>query len=186
MKTAIFHVKGLTPMLMHSTKGMSREGAPGVKTKKIPDAKTEAELGTYRDENGDLYIPCIWFRQALVSGGKGRKIGKQFATSLLKGAVIDPDRRASIVDPDSGDLITEYTVDERPVVIGKARVMRARPRFDTWAADIPLDYDDEIITPDIIQEVLNIAGSRIGVGDYRVEKGGWFGRFEVMGYEVVD
>lgn len=185
MKTAVFHVVGLSPVMMHSTKGMVRdEGSKKVSTKKIPDAKTEAEINAYRDDNGDLYVPCIWFRQAAVSAGKGRKIGKQFATTLLRGSLIDPDRRTQLIDPETGEIISEYTIDERAVVVGTARVIRARPRFDSWACDVPLDFDDEMLTPDLIGEILNIAGGRVGVGDYRVEKGGWFGRFSVTGVEV--
>lgn len=182
MKTAVFHVVGLSPVMMNSTKGMTRDGGDKkVSTKKIPDAKTEAEIKTYRDENGELYVPCIWFRQAAVSAGKGRKYGKNFLTTLLRGSLIDPDRRTQLIDPDTGDVISEYTIDERAVVVGTSRVMRARPRFDSWACDVPLDYDDEMLPENVIVEVLNIAGSRVGVGDYRVEKGGWFGRFSVHG-----
>ena len=188
MKTAAFHVIGTSPLLMHSTKGMEREGssAPKMSKKKIPSAQEEAEAGTYRDSDGNLYLPCIFFRQALVSAGKGRKIGKQFATTLFKGSVFDADRGVPLVNPSTGEIIEEYAIDERPVVIGKARVLRARPRFDEWSADVLLDYDEEAIQPAEILDALTAAGKRVGVGDYRAEKGGWFGRFRVEGFTVND
>lgn len=186
MKTAVFHIIGESPLLMHSTKGMSsdRGGGAKVSTKKVPDAKTEAEAGAYRDGDGVLFVPCIFFRQAAISAGKGRKIGSVFATTLLKGALIDPDRRAALVDPRTGETLTDYAIDERAVVVGKARVMRARPRLDSWSCDVVLDYDEDVIKPDVIMEILNMAGTRVGVGDFRVEKGGWFGRFRVEGFSV--
>jgi len=184
MKTITLHVVGESPLLMHSTKGMTRAGSAKMKAKKVPDAKEEAELAAYRDDDGHLFVPCIFFRQAAVSAGKGRKIGKHFATTLLRGALIDPDRRALLVDPGTGEVLTEYEIDERAVVVGKARVMRARPRLDTWAAGVTLDYDDDVLDPEIIADVLDTAGTRVGVGDYRVEKGGWFGRFRVDSVSV--
>lgn len=186
MKTVVFHVVGESPILMHSTKGMVRQpDKPAVTTgKKIPSAKDEAEMNAYRDDSGTLYIPCIAFRQALVSAGKNRKIGKQFATTLLKGSVMDRDRRSPLVHPATGEIIAEYEIDQRSVVISSARVMRARPRIEFWAAEVPLDYDEDQIDPDIIEQFLKQAGIRVGVLDYRVEKGGWFGRFAVTGFVV--
>lgn len=177
MKTAVFHIKGTTPLMTHSPKGMTREGEKSAKRKSVPSAEVEAEIGTYRNGEGELVLPCIMFRQAIVNAGKGRKIGKTFATTLLKGTVFDPDRHALLVDPQTGELLSEYAIDERPVVIGKNRVLRARPRYEAWACDVALDYDEEAVTPDVLVEMLNIAGTSIGVGDYRPEKGGWFGRF---------
>jgi len=183
MKTAVFHITGVTPLMTHSPKGMTREGEKqSAKRKKIPSAEEEAEIGTYRNGNGELVLPCIMFRQAIVGAGKGRKIGKAFATTLLKGCVFDPDRAATLADPETGEVITEYGIDERPVVIGTSRVMRARPRYEKWACEVPLDYDEEAISPDILVEMLNIAGTSIGVGDYRPAKGGWFGRFVCTGW----
>jgi hypothetical protein len=183
MKTAAFHIVGDSPLLMHSTKGMlAPAGAKKMEAKKIPTPEAEAEAGAYRDEAGHLYVPCIFFRQAAVSAGKGRKIGKSFATTLLKGALIDPDRRAPLVNPETGEIIEDFNIDTRAAVVGKARIMRSRPKIEKWAADVLLDYDDEVISPDLIVEILTIAGTRVGVGDYRVEKGGWFGRFHVTGY----
>jgi len=190
MKTVSFSIKSLSPLLMNSTKAMERDGgAKGVSTKKIPSAIDEAAVKAYRDEEGFLYVPCIFFRQAMVSAGKGRKIGKFFATTLIKGSVIDPDRKARLVDPETGEFISEYGIDERPVVVGSARVMRARPRVERWACDVMLDVDEEVFSAKdmaVLVDVLNMAGSRIGVGDYRVEKGGWFGRFEVVGWQMVE
>jgi len=186
MKTITLHVVGESPLLMHSTKGMKRTGDGKISTKKIPSAVDEAESGAYRNADGDLYVPCIFFRQAAVSAGKGRKIGKHYMTTLLKGALLDPDRSALLHDPESGEVLKDYEIDERTVVVSNSRVMRARPRIDSWAADVALDFDDEVLTPELVEEVLNMAGARVGVGDYRAEKGGWFGRFRVEEIVVVE
>lgn len=187
MKTAVFTIIGTTPLLMHSTKGMSRQGesAQKMSAKKVPSAAEEAENNCYRDEEGDLYVPAIFFRQAAVTAGKGRKFGKNYATTLLKGGLMDPDRRAKLSDPSTGEILHSYGIDERPVVVSKARVLRARPRFESWGADILLDYDEETLNPDMIADVLSVAGVRVGVGDYRPERGGWFGRFRVESYNEV-
>ncbi|GAI19389.1 unnamed protein product, partial [marine sediment metagenome] len=64
-------------------------------------------------------------------------------------------------------------------VIQRARIMRARPRFDKWELDFTIDFDDEIIGKDKVNEILTYAGQRIGIGDYRP----LFGRFIVTKFQ---
>ena len=64
----------------------------------------------------------------------------------------------------------------RPAKIGMAKIMRTRPRFDDWGAQIDLTYNDELISKrDLIDAVVR-AGKTIGLGDWRPR----FGRFEVL------
>ena len=42
---------------------------------------------------------------------------------------------------------------------------------------VPLEIDTAILRPEQVDEALNLAGRIIGIGDYRPEKGGGFGRF---------
>jgi hypothetical protein len=56
--------------------------------------------------------------------------------------------------------------------------MRARPRFEHWGTTIILVYDEVLLTqPNILRDIANDAGRRFGVGDYRPQTKGWFGKF---------
>ena len=53
--------------------------------------------------------------------------------------------------------------------------MRTRPKFNTWAANLVIQYDDAQLNEEDVRELLVIAGESIGVGDWRPK----FGRFIV-------
>ena len=76
----------------------------------------------------------------------------------------------------------QFTV---PVVVQRARILRTRARFDCpWAAEFCVDADDELVDGAKLTEWLSISGRRIGLGDWRPEKSGEFGRFEVVSVEA--
>ena len=59
-----------------------------------------------------------------------------------------------------------------------ARIMRTRAMFQQpWSCTFTLDCDDELIDQERIERWLDIAGRRIGLGDWRPEKSGDYGRF---------
>ena len=57
--------------------------------------------------------------------------------------------------------------------------MRTRPKFDPpWAAEFRVEYDPELVDKMQLENWLDIAGRRIGLGDWRPEKSGMYkGRF---------
>jgi len=59
--------------------------------------------------------------------------------------------------------------------IGKATVMRTRPRFDDWSAVASVSYIDELVNGRDVQDALARSGAIIGIGDWRPR----FGRFSV-------
>ena len=56
--------------------------------------------------------------------------------------------------------------------------MRTRPLFEPpWAAEFRVDYDPDLVDKSLLENWLDIAGRRIGLGDWRPEKSGMYGRF---------
>lgn len=55
---------------------------------------------------------------------------------------------------------------------GAKRVMKCFPVIDAWQAKVSFAVIDEIITRDILQEFLEVAGSYIGIGSFRPENRG--------------
>lgn len=173
-------VTGTSPLLMNSAAGYG-QAAPG----EIPTPEVEAERGAYRLPDGSLYFPAAGFRGALVHAGSGQRIGKRAATSVLKSTIFATAEAAPLTDPATGDPIRDYVIDVRrsvpPGARGGVSVMRARPRLDKWAATVAFEYDEALIDPGMILHFLAIGGRNVGVGNFRPEKGGWFGRFTVEG-----
>lgn len=64
--------------------------------------------------------------------------------------------------------------------IGQSKHIRVRPRFERWAIGFDLNVTDEQLTTDILQDILDCAGSYKGLGDWRPggKTPGSFGMFE--------
>lgn len=61
----------------------------------------------------------------------------------------------------------------------KVADLRYRPYFDNWSVDLEITYNVNAITPSQIANLFNTAGFAIGVGDWRPQRGGNHGMFEV-------
>ena len=69
-----------------------------------------------------------------------------------------------------------------PVVVNAKRILRARAKFDCpWSLVGVADVDEELVDKTKLTAWLALGGRRIGLGDWRPEKSGVFGRFDVEG-----
>jgi hypothetical protein len=173
-----FTIIGRSPLLQNNPAafiGKTEDGGLGA-GKKVYNDEEEAKLRLYMDGDGAYCHPCESFTKSMVKAVAGKKFGKMFATSAVKGSVFIVEPFALILDGD-GNRATKYAIDRRSVVIGKSRVLRCRPMWSPWRMQVPLEVDTAILTPAQVCDALNLAGRIIGIGDYRPEKGGGFGRF---------
>jgi hypothetical protein len=59
------------------------------------------------------------------------------------------------------------------------RVWRYFPRVDDWTVTVNFHVYDDAITKDVFEKVLSEAGRFIGIGRFRPQNGGFYGRFDV-------
>lgn len=175
-----YHVIGISPLLQNNPAAfIGKEEDSGLTGgKKVYNDVEEAKLRVYLDPEGSFCHPCESFTKAMVKAVAGKKFGKMFATAAIKGSVFITEPFALILD-EKGKPAKDYAIDRRPVVIGKSRVLRCRPCFHKWQMKIAFEIDTAIVQPSHVRESLALAGRIIGIGDYRPEKGGGFGRFRV-------
>jgi hypothetical protein len=57
------------------------------------------------------------------------------------------------------------------VRVQMARVARTRPVFNEWAADVSLNIEDSLVNPAQVDAWMNVAGSQVGLGDWRPQHG---------------
>jgi len=144
------------------------------------------------DDGKSLYEPATHLYRAMVLASSRFKIkgkrGQTFKQLVGSGVVIEPDQIPLNVEiPENieyNNTTATVYVDFRPVRVQRARVMRERLAINKgWKLDFT------IIAPDAIPaETLNailIEAGRLGIGDYRPEKGGPFGRFIVTSFQAV-
>ena len=180
MKEIQVSVQGITPLLQHRFAEVGAD-EPSKKRTGAPDWKGEVEVSLYKDKDGKIYQPSEHFEKALKNSAKSFKIaGKRGATyTRLIGSSVE------ILPYELIHKIQHYVIDSRAVVIQKARVIRYRPRLDEWELDFTLRILDAQLPISVIKEILDYAGLYVGIGDYRPQLGGKFGKFMVIRFEEI-
>lgn len=172
-------IEGISPLLMHNPAGM-RPTDDALARKRIPSAEDEAERGVYRMPDGPLALPTPAFRSCLLSGAKGRRFGKTAATTIVRGAVFAADELSPLHDPSDRAPLHEYEIDVRRAVVQRAAVLRSRAKLPKWGATVRFELDPDFVSEAQVRELFSIGGRTVGVGDYRAERSGPFGRFALV------
>lgn len=176
-------VDGRTPLLTHNPDSMHVEVGPG-KASRVPDAEVEAEAGCYRMADGAFAIKGESFRGSLL-GAAGAWKTKNKSTMKARLSHVTVTNELIRINNRDGEPIGSYEIDARRAMVQKNGIIRRRPKFVDWSCEFTVEYDPALITdPVIICEIFNDAGGRIGVGDFRPSKNGWFGRYSVRSYRI--
>jgi len=189
-----FTVIGKSPLLTHNPAQMQKPPGPGEKPgksargKEIPSPEEEAKRGLYLDEKGRFCGPGVGLRNGLVRAAAAWRAPwqkkRENMRSLVAGCVAEPEL-VPILDKD-GKPAKTYEIDSRRAMVQRQGIVRSRPKFAVgWRATFQIVYDDAFLAGDedqirgLLLDIFNDAGNRIGWGDYRPEKTGWFGRYFV-------
>ena len=183
-ETLRFRIIGACPILFHNGRLADpldphslRIAAIAAKRKKTQaDHLALAEL----EFLGGLYL----------SGGRPCLPGEMVESALVRGAALErrgPKARAGLVVPDDPPLLYDGPDDPRElwareefrlrvgVRVSTSRIMRTRPMFRVWAAELRIDYLPGLLDPKDVASFLRAAGEQVGLGDWRPR----FGRFRV-------
>lgn len=184
MTFVTYRITGVTPLLQHNPQGMQRQQETDARGNKfILTGPEEAEVNAYRAEDGSIYHPSSAFRSALLAAAKGHVLqvpGQRRApgaAGVLSGILLTVEEKTPLLDPNTGERITTFRVDTQRVVIQRSAVLRSRPRYEPWGALLAFEIEDGIIPFDVVDDFMSRAGRMIGVGDFRPERKGPFGKF---------
>ena len=184
-----FEITGKEPGIMFNNPAMMGATTGTVtqtRSNKKYNDKDEAEMRTYRNDKGNLVVPSVQIRASLLEASKAFKLGRTNLKTVLNSIMIEPVDDLELKSP-SNRPIKNYTIDKRRVVVSRAGIMRARPVVPEWKLSFKIEVDRELMenslqgtsTLELLTRVLSDAGKKQGIGDYRPQKGGSFGRFEV-------
>jgi len=171
-------IKGLTPLLMNrlnpeSLKTKSRMRMESYSTQE--DAAKSAYMAVIHGKK-QLYIPQEALYSMIINTARQYRVRRMSLSSLLAGTMR--------VEPEKVPLGTDkYVVDERAVVIQNQRVLKGRAKLPKWSAKFQIIYDGRRLPEGIeatLKEILDDAGTRMGLLDYRPQHKGWFGTFTVI------
>lgn len=184
-------VTGVTNLLMHSDRMVNPFDPLTLEKKELTAKKTnktdadlrrimaiEIEGSLYWDEDLGVIIPGDNFRKCAIEAARLTRNGPQFQ----RGFWVTTDAMALNYKWGKAPLATLANHERfrlvRGVAQGKTRIPRARPFFREWSFDAPISYDTSQIKNEAqILNTLTAAGSYVGLGDWRIAKGGRYGAF---------
>jgi len=188
-------IQGMAPLLMNRfTEAAEVQVSGGTAVTFRGDKGTpreQAEAKRYADTDGFLYIPGPNIFSCIIAAGTFHKAGKSKLTtmksSLIPAGLVVDELVCALYDEEDRPL-KHWEVDSRSVVIPSTggRIMCHRPRVDRWRLTFTVEVDTTMFSPGLVRSVVDDAGRKIGLGDYRPARKGPFGRFVVVNWQVLD
>ena len=179
-------IEGTTPLLcnrftdaaqMAATNG-NRLAAVGEKGS--PQEQAESRL--YIGHDGKPMIPQPNLFRCLIDAGQFFKNGKSKITTQKTSMI------PACVEVEGLEIPLEHrepwTVDTRAVRIPSTggRILCHRPGFNDWRLTFALSVDTDLLSLKLMREIVDAAGKRVGLGDFRPACKGPFGKFVVVSW----
>ena len=186
-------LRGVRPQIMHNgAAGIDKRSPANLEKMEIARKRSadrteddddrlrelECQMSIWYDDAGAPTIPTGALRAAIETAARKLKQGPQVREGMIVGEVtaFDYDREALGTTVEELSRNAQFTV---PVVVQRNRMERTRAKFDAWSVIFLVEADDSLVDRQQLENWLGIAGRRIGLGDWRPEKSGNYGRFVV-------
>lgn len=168
-------VRGTAPLIQNSFSQKTIEqmlrkhmGISNQQEKKVPAECIKN--ATILNTEDVICLPPTAFKKAMLTAAmqvKGFKKTQLRTSIFIVGGSIPIAYSAMVPQM---DMVRTSGMSRNPDV-------RFRPRFDDWSARLVIEFGDTLAVQSVV-DLLNRAGS-VGVGEWRPEKDGTFGTFEV-------
>lgn len=173
---------------LRSVSAYSQSRSYAHEVERLPKETADAyEARTWRHKlhtaDGRVFIPPMSIKMALDTAAKmlGRQIpgkGKSTYTKFFKSGVLVME--PLVLPITAADVECDRIFANADGVRGSGkRVWRLFPRIDEWAGAVECHVLADEITEDVFAEHLRQAGAFVGIGRFRPENGGFYGRFSV-------
>lgn len=165
---------GDSPLIVHAwsekakRQMLEKQMMKATKGKEPKDPEADYEACFYRTPTGAYGFPAIGVKSALVSACR-------FLDMKMTEA-----RGAFHIDLEMLTVIGEPRPREDMVRVGVGTAdIRYRPEFPQWQIPVPIKFNANAISAEQVANLVNTAGFAIGIGEWRPERNGSYGRFHV-------
>jgi len=179
VETLTIEVVGTSPLICHRWSDGTKKSILDKQTKKATQAKQardpdqDYEDSLYRLSDGGYGFPSVAFKAAAVRAGTYADMKMTF----LRGAFH--------VSGELVPLVGEPSMREDMVRLqGRVADIRFRGQFKEWCAYVPVQVNTSALSIEQLANLFVLAGFAVGVGEWRPERNGQYGRFEVGGIEA--
>jgi hypothetical protein len=185
IKTIEISITGLTSLICHrfSTKtkqemlDQQKKGGKAPKKRDPKDVDSLFNQSLYRLDDGptEFGFPAVAFKNAMVRAAKlfGLSMTDARQGFFVLGA---PGEDGLALVPVVG---TPHMREDYVRLNGKTADIRIRGAFDPWEAQLHVEYNPTMLSLESVVSLVEHAGFSVGVGEWRPEKNGPFGRFTI-------
>lgn len=178
MKKLHVTLNGTSPLIMHSPKCVNplHELSKRMKEYTSKRKKTDEDLqiisdlewesGVYWEDNVGLYIPNEAIAATIQNGAKLNKNGKDIQRFAFVLNSLIPLDIGEVQDYEKMKVEPRFR-DVRSVCVQKSRVIRTRPRFNTWRCEFDMMIDDEHMNVETLQLAIQNSGKFVGILEMR-------------------
>lgn len=180
-------IQGTTPLLLNRfTDAAQQKATSGTSTSLTGDKgspKEQAEQRLYVGIRGALMVPQPNLFRCLIDAGKYFKAGRGKVTTQKSSLI------PACVEIHGAELPLQskegWSIDTRAVRIPATggRILCHRPCFNDWSIAFNVTIDTDMIGEKLFREIVDAAGKRVGLGDFRPDCKGPFGKFVVARWE---
>ena len=182
-KRVLVPIVGTSPLIVHKfsekAKRQMLEGMQGVKRlKESKDPQADYEGAFYRLDDGRYGFPALGFKACMVSAA--RLFGKSVKMTELKQSVFIDGEWSDIDNCHLVEICGEPVMREDIVRVGISGTdLRYRPQFTEWRATLDVTFIESMLSVESLLSLIDAGGMSVGVGEWRVEKGGSSGTFTI-------
>lgn len=169
---------GDSPLIVHAwsekakRQMLDKQMQRASKAKPAKDPEADYEACFYRTPSGAYGFPAIGLKSAMVSACR-------FVDAKMTVA-----RGAFHIDAEMLEVIGDPRPREDMVRVGMGTAdIRYRPEFVDWRMPATIKFNASAMSAEQIANLINTAGFGVGIGEWRPEKNGSYGRFHVASSE---
>lgn len=162
--------------------------SPAAKEAVSPEDDFKASLYTMpkskpAGEKGAKYgFPASGLKKAMMTAaGRYLMDGRRMNGKLVAGAVYvlphGPGSDLMLINHGKDDPYMRTDAGRNPST--KGAVMIHRGAFSQWSIDVQIRYNATVLSQEQLATLIQWAGAAVGIGEWRAEKGGSYGTFEL-------
>jgi len=149
-----------------------------------PDEECKGKAHWLDEKKGLVGVPAIGFKKSFVNVGQnllGRKMKKALEAAIF---VVPTARR--------GLIPIKYKKYDKSIELGNlggkkgSLVPFYRAMFSDWTLNLRVAFDENVISPEQMTEIIVKAGALSGYGAWRPENSGTYGTYSIKGIVASD
>ena len=183
--TMIVPIRGTAPLIMHKFSEKAKrqmldkqQGRKAPKELRDPEADYKSALYLTDDATGEVYgFPVIAFKAATVSACRFFK--KDLPMTVARQSIFMKGEFSKAEGQQLAVIVGDPHMREDMVRVGMTTDLRYRPEFTEWRTELEVTYVKSMLDRESVLSLIEAGGMAVGVGEWRPEKGGDFGTYEI-------